>query len=34
MAPEVMLAQNHSYQVDYYALGVMGFEFMTGKVLI
>ena len=30
MAPEVMCAQNHSFQVDYFALGVMAFEFMFG----
>ncbi len=23
---------NHSYPVDYFALGVIAFEFMTGKV--
>ena len=33
MAPEVMCAQNHGFPVDYYAVGVMGYEFMTGKVL-
>jgi serine/threonine protein kinase len=31
MAPEVMVAQNHNYLVDYFAVGVMGFEFMYGK---
>jgi len=30
MAPEVMCAQNHSYGVDYFALGVLAFEFMYG----
>ncbi len=30
MAPEVMCAQNHSYAVDYFALGVLAFEFMYG----
>lgn len=30
MAPEVMCAQNHSYFVDYFAVGVMAFEFMYG----
>jgi serine/threonine protein kinase len=30
MAPEVMCAQNHSYAVDYFALGVIAFEFMYG----
>lgn len=32
MAPEVICKMNHSYPVDYFALGVMGYEFMTGKV--
>ena len=31
MAPEVMCRQNHSYAVDYFALGVMLYEFMMGK---
>lgn len=31
MAPEVMKGQNHSYTVDYFAIGVMGYEFMLGK---
>lgn len=31
MAPEIMCRQNHSYAVDYFALGVMGYEFMIGK---
>jgi serine/threonine protein kinase len=30
MAPEVLCAQNHSFPVDFFALGVMGFEFMNG----
>jgi serine/threonine protein kinase len=30
MAPEVMCAQNHSFAVDYFALGVIAFEFMNG----
>jgi serine/threonine protein kinase len=30
MAPEVMCAQNHSYFVDFFAVGVMAFEFMYG----
>ena len=30
MAPEVIFAQNHSFAVDYFALGVMGYEFMKG----
>lgn len=32
MAPEVLFRRNHSYCVDFYALGVIGFEFMTGSV--
>mmetsp|Transcript_19040 Transcript_19040/g.19036 ORF Transcript_19040/g.19036 Transcript_19040/m.19036 type:complete len:197 (-) Transcript_19040:238-828(-) len=31
MAPEVLCRQNHSFPVDYFALGVIVFEFMTGK---
>jgi len=34
MAPEVMCAQNHTIAVDYFALGVFGYEFMNGKVII
>lgn len=30
MAPEVMCAQNHSFFVDNFAVGVMTFEFMYG----
>ena len=30
MAPEVILVQNHSYTADFFALGVIGFEFMMG----
>ena len=30
MAPEVMCAQNHTIAVDYFALGVLTFEFMMG----
>lgn len=30
MAPEVMCSQNHSFTVDYFAIGVMGYEFMFG----
>ena len=30
MAPEVMLQQGHSYPADYFALGVIGYEFMIG----
>ena len=32
MAPEVICRMNHSFEVDFFALGVMGYEFMTGKV--
>lgn len=31
MAPEVMTRQNHSYEVDYYALGVIVHELMLGR---
>ena len=31
MAPEVMLGHNHSFEVDYFALGVIGYEFMKGE---
>ncbi|CAD8182611.1 unnamed protein product [Paramecium octaurelia] len=31
MAPEVMCRQNHTYAVDYYALGVIAYEFMLGR---
>ena len=30
MSPEVMCGQNHTILVDYFAIGVMGFEFMKG----
>ena len=30
MAPEVMVAQDHNLAVDYFALGVIGSEFMKG----
>jgi len=33
MAPEVMCAQNHTIAVDYFAVGVMTYEFMLGRVL-
>jgi serine/threonine protein kinase len=32
MSPEVMCGQNHTMAVDYFALGVIGYEFMNGKV--
>ena len=31
MAPEVMCRQNHGVAVDYFALGVLIFEFMMGR---
>jgi serine/threonine protein kinase len=31
MAPEVMCRQNHSYEVDYYALGIILYELMMGR---
>ncbi len=32
MSPEVMCAQNHSQLVDYFAIGVIGYEFLSGRV--
>ena len=32
VAPEVMCRQNHCCAVDYFALGVIGYEFMLGRV--
>ena len=31
MAPEVMLRQNHTTSVDYFAVGVMAYECMHGR---
>ena len=31
MAPEVLMAQNHSFPVDFFAIGIMGYEFMLGE---
>jgi protein kinase A len=31
MAPEVLCKQNHTFAVDYYALGVITYECMMGK---
>ncbi len=31
MAPEVLFHQNHSYEVDYFALGVIFYECVMGK---
>ena len=32
MSPEVMCAQNHTIAVDYFAVGVIAYEFMHGSV--
>ena len=32
MSPEVMCSQNHTIACDYFALGVIAYEFMNGKV--
>lgn len=34
MSPEVMKGTNHSFGVDFFAVGVIGYEFMLGKVII
>jgi serine/threonine protein kinase len=31
MAPEVMVRKNHGFPTDYFAIGVMGYEFMLGR---
>lgn len=31
MSPEVLCAQNHSFAVDFFAIGAMGYEFMSGE---
>lgn len=31
MAPEVLCKQIHSYPVDFYAIGIIGYELMMGK---
>ena len=33
LAPEVICRQNHSFVSDYFALGVIAYELMTGKVI-
>ena len=32
MSPEVMCGQNHTIAVDYFAVGVLAYEFMNGRV--
>ena len=34
MAPEIIFRQNHSFEVDYFALGVIIYELVIGKVWI
>lgn len=34
MAPEVMCRQNHGISVDYFALGVISYECMMGRVTV
>ena len=31
MDPEILLAQKHSFPVEFLAIGVMGYEFMLGQ---
>lgn len=31
MAPEVLMKQNHSFDIDFYALGIMMFECIIGS---
>ena len=31
MAPEVLMGKNHSFTVDFYAIGIIGYEFLMGK---
>ena len=31
MSPEVLQGQNHSFTVDFYAIGIVGYEFLLGK---
>ena len=31
MAPEVMCRKEHSFPVDFFAVGVIGYEFMLGR---
>ena len=32
MSPEVMRGMNHSYSADFFAVGVIGYEFLLGRV--
>ena len=32
LAPEVLIHHNHTYTVDYFAMGVLTYELMMGKV--
>lgn len=34
MAPEVIQSRNHSFPVDYFALGIIAYECMQGRVLL
>jgi serum/glucocorticoid-regulated kinase 2 len=34
MAPEVLCKQMHSFEVDFYAIGIIAHELMLGKVLL
>lgn len=34
MAPEVLCKQLHSYEVDFYAIGIIAYELMLSKVLV
>ena len=34
MAPEVLCKQMHSFEVDYYAIGIIAHELMLGRVII
>ena len=31
MAPEVLMGKNHSFPVDFFAIGIMGYEFVFGQ---
>ena len=34
MAPEVLFAKNHGFTVDYFALGVIGYELIFGNLIL